>query len=151
MIRRVRGELGATGVDGLERDLDPRLEPSAADLGLVGAEEIGELTVGEAEALGPAPRSAIHRVESYRLEPGALVGDASDLIEEPRIDPRRLGDLLHRRAATQRRLDQEGAFRRGNRRLHDELVERQRVVRGLDGVGIQSEATGLERTEALLQ
>ena len=31
VVRRVRGELGAAGVDGLEGDLDPGLEPSAAD------------------------------------------------------------------------------------------------------------------------
>ena len=102
VVRRRGLELRGAGVDGLVGDLDAgqRGGPSRTSLS-VDCPQVGELTVTEAEPLGPPPLAAVNAAE--RAEPvpldsrcRAFLDDGEDLVEEPRIDP---GRLVHRRRA----------------------------------------------------
>ena len=148
VIRGARSELGATGVDGLEGDRDAVGQPRRSHLFLGHAEQMGELAVGETETLRPLPRAAIHALEAELFEPRPLVGDAGDLIEEPRIDAGRFGERLDRRTLAQRGLDVERPLGRGHRAARHEVVERDALVGGLARVGVEPEPPGLERAES---
>ena len=81
----------------------------------------------------------------------SLLDDLEDLVEEPRVDSRRLVQPLDADAATQRRFELEGAVGRGDGRPAHQLVVAQLVEGGLGGVAVQTHAAVLERAKALLQ
>ena len=94
VVRRRRGELGGAGVDGLVDRPDPERLADAADDVLAHPADLAELGVGEAVPLGEAQQSPRQPGRG-----GDLVGDLVDqeeLVDEPRVDPGGVEDLLRR-------------------------------------------------------
>ena len=156
VVRRLGLELGAARVDGLVGDLDTRSEARGADLVLAELPEVAELCVAEPDALGPPPRPPVHRRERgltapERREVLALLDDRQHLVQEPRIDPGRLVDLLERHAATQQRLDLEDPVGRRDRGPGEQLRRRHLVELRLGRVAVEAATTLLERTHRLLE
>ncbi len=107
MVRRRRLELRRTGVDGLVGRDHPVGDPRGASVGLGGAEHVGHLGVGEAELLGTPPLGAAQVGEAAALEGHlgegrSLLGDDRELVEKPRVDLRRIVDLVDGESASER-------------------------------------------------
>ncbi len=151
VVRRVGGELGTTGVDGLVDRVDPGCCAGRAHGGVVDAPEPRELGVGEPEALGAPPVGPGHGREADLGEVGTLLGDEADLVEEPRVDAGGGRQVVDADAPTQGRLELERPVGRADRGAGHQLVERPLVGLGLGGVAVQAAAAGLERPEGLLQ
>jgi len=91
-IGRGRLELGGAGVDQPVGGLDACGFASVADGILGGACDVGELTIGESELLGPAQIDA----GGILAEGLLLLDEFLDVVEEPRVDCADLVDLLRR-------------------------------------------------------
>jgi len=100
VVRRLGRELGRTGVDGLVDRPHACGHPGGAHLGLAEAADAGDLGVGEAMPLGE-PQGV--GVELVRLaDGGGDLVDEEELVDEPRVDPRRVEDLLRGGAGADR-------------------------------------------------
>ena len=105
VVRRLGLELGRAGVDGLEHRVDAEPLPQRAHADLAGQfrSQRGDLTVREAVVLA-APQQLL--VEHGRVEQlGAQRDESGDLLDEPRVDAGRLGDLFDGGAEAQRQFD----------------------------------------------
>ena len=105
MVRGVGVELRGAGVDGLEHRVDAEPLPQRADPGLTGQfrSQRGDLTVRKAVVLG-SPKQIL--VEDRRVDELAAQRDqAVDLLDEPGVHTRGLGDLLDACAHPQGQLD----------------------------------------------
>ncbi len=158
MVRRVGGELGPAGVDGLEGRGDAQGQPGRADGRLVGPKQVGQLGIGEAEPLqsppfGPGERPeggvAVGRPPLVHRDPGRA--DLLDLGQEPRVDAAAPGHLVDAQAPAERLFDLEDPVGAG----HRDPIEERLVVEGpercLGRVGVEAVATLLQRAHRLLQ
>ena len=148
-------ELGAAGVDGLERGRDAVGEPrgartSASSTPTTGrragaSEKPSRLARRQCRAVMPCEA----RCSSRRARSSVI---ASDLVEEPRVDrrsPRRArSTLTPRRSAASSWNGRSGVAIAP--RAH-ELVVVELVERGLARIAVEPEAAVLERAQALLQ
>ena len=127
VVRRVGGELGGTGVDGLEHRTDAQRVPHATDHVLPTAPQGRDLYVGEAGLLGPPQQCG-----REAIGPTKTIGhgiDPDDLLQEPGIDRGDLVDLFDGGAEPQRLLHllQTAVVRASD--LIEQLVEGTRVLR----------------------
>src|SRR5256712_11823627 len=86
-------------------------------------------------------------------EPALRLQQVFHLIEEPRVDARRLRDLLHRQPGHEGALDLEHPLRGRDPQRHAQIVggvARQAVVGGR-GAGDPSRAADLQRAQSLLE
>ena len=95
-IGRVGLELGGARVHRLEGGRDAVARAQRADLQLGAAGQRGDAPVGEAELLGPAQRGGVG--ERVARDLGLELDDLADVLEEPRIDPAQLVDLVGRQS-----------------------------------------------------
>ena len=128
LVRRVevggvRDELGGAGVDDLERRPDATSPARLADVRLRPAGELGQPSIGEAEALGPAQglRRQVRRRADDLLEGDQLL----QLREEPGIDAGEGGELLPGDPAPHRLREVEEPVRVG----HPQPIAQRVVVR----------------------
>ncbi len=151
-VGRVRLELAGAGVDAMVDRPDAEPLPRRAQLAFVGPHELGEASIGEADALRPTQDLLRQRGEGVAFDPPLGVGDLAHLAEEPRLDAGPRGDLLHREAmvrpAAQRFAQSIDALGRGDL---DPRKER-RVVERFD-LAAPAPARGrhLERTKPLAE
>ncbi|KAK1256316.1 hypothetical protein MKX07_008575 [Trichoderma sp. CBMAI-0711] len=91
-------ELGSDRIDLLDKGLDASIESEAADGDFVGAPELGQLAVAEAETLGLEEQvGLLGNVGGGEL--GHLLGEVAEpleLAEEPLVDPGHFPDLVDR-------------------------------------------------------
>ena len=146
-----RLELGRAGVDRLEGGQHAGALPGCPHVRWGGVPQVGELGVGEAKSLGPAPSGPAHRGRLCRLERTPLGADAVDLVEEPPIHAGGRVHGLDRLAPPQQRLQLEDPLRRGNSGGRHQLGVTEPVTGRLGRVGIESQTALLERAQALLQ
>ena len=144
VVGRQRRELPGAGVDRLVDRADREGVTDAANLDLGNAPQLPELSVREAMVLREQDR---FRIQLRRVadEVGDLV-DEDDLVEEPRVDARRLEHLGDADACPQRLLDDDDPTIRRRLRHLDELVLRPRFV-----APVEARPALLERTQRLLQ
>ena len=149
VVGRERLELGRAGVDGLERRPHAEGEALAADLRRARPAQVGQLVVGEAQALGPPEAGPIEERGVDDRLPGRR--DAADLLDEPRVDTRAGHHVGGRYAAPERRLQLEDPVRRG----HGDAVEQRGVIElvedRLGRVGVQPGPALLQGAQGLLQ
>src|SRR6185295_14863648 len=91
-VRRLRGELGGTGIHATVNRVHPELLAELGDFALGRVPERGELAVAEAESLALEEKllAELGRGADDRFVPD----DAIELRDEPRIDARELVDAL---------------------------------------------------------
>ena len=110
VVRRPRGELPAAGVDRLEHGDDAeRLAVGRRTCALGRARRPRDPRVGQTGPLGArgvAPRPSVASDARRRVLPAASLEHLRDLVDEPRVDRRRVGDLVHAVPRGERPLDQ---------------------------------------------
>ena len=144
MVRRERRELPRARVDGLVDGADAEAIADAADLSLADAAQLRELRVGEAVLLREAEGRRVE-LRGILHEVGDLV-DEGHLVEEPRVDLRRLERLLDGRAEAHRLLQHDDPSVSGLLRDLEQLVFRAGLV-----APVEARPALLERAERLLQ
>lgn len=95
-VRRLRRELGGAGVDRLVHRAHTQRVPHLAHHVLAQPADLGDLGVGEAVPLGLGEQLGVELVGGAQLVRDLL--DQEELVDEPRVDLRRLEDLLGRGA-----------------------------------------------------
>ena len=151
VIRRLRIELGTTGVDGLERRNHSGGYPSIGDLIERHVPQVGELCVGEAHLLRTLPAASTQLARRSFGQRNAFLGDAQHLIEEPWVDLGHLVQFFDRLTATQECFELENPLGCFDRRLREQFVEIHLVQRFLTGVTVQAESSQFEASQALLE
>ena len=112
---------------------------------------MGELTVGESEALGTTPRPLRHRVESDRRQLRTLLHDHRHLVEEPRVDPCRLVDRVDGDPTVEQFADLLDAVGGRDRCPGEQFLVGQLVEMRRGGVTTEPESALLQRPQRLLE
>ena len=151
VIRRFGVELGTAGVDGLVGRCYTCRLTSRAHVVLRDGPQVGDLCVGEAELLGSLPLAFAHLLDRVCFDRLALFGNAKHLVEVPRVDIGLFVHLFDRLATPETRFEFEDPIWGWNVGLVEELIEIHRVIGGFARITVETEASVLEATKALLE
>ena len=147
-VRCLRLELSGTGIDRLVGHGDPSVLAQLLDAGLGKRPDVTELAIGVSE---PLPMTERRLGRAIDLERPPDLHDLEHLVEEPRVDAGYRVEVGDRDPSLERFTDFEYPFRTWNRACGKERLITERDQLCLCRVGVQSEPSGLERPQGLLE